>query len=245
MKKIVLLQTSMVSFKTFNDLFHEIIPEAQVSNLVDEDLLNTLNLNKGITTSIIQRISQYCVSAEAAGADLIFSQCSSTREGIECARKMVNIPLVMVDDGMAEEAITMGARIGVAAAAAATLRLNDGLAEETMGARIGVAATAAATLKPTASALSQAAKSAGMSIEVKTYLADGALDVLMKEGNRDKHDELVLDLLKRAEKENDVIVLAQGSMITLEPYLSQIAVPVLTSPRLGVQRARKILFGIN
>ena len=218
MKKIVLLQTSMVSFKTFNDLFHEIIPEAQVSNLVDEDLLNTLNLNKGITTSIIQRIGQYCIFAEAAGADLIFSQCSSTREGIECARKMVNIPLVMVDEGMAEQAITMGARIGVAA-------------------------TAAATLKPTASALSQAATKAGKSIEVKSYLADGALDVLMKEGNRDKHDKLVLDLLKRAEKENDVIVLAQGSMITLEPYLSQIAVPVLTSPRLGVQRARKILFG--
>ena len=218
MKKIVLLQTSMVSFKTFNDLFHEIVPEAQISNLVDEDLLNTLNVNKGITPSIIQRISQYCIFAEAAGADLIFSQCSSTREGIECARRMVSIPIVMVDDGMAEQTITMGVRIGVAA-------------------------TAAATIKPTVSALSQAAKNAGKAIEIKTYLADGALDVLMKENNREKHDELVLDLLKQAEKENDVIVLAQGSMVTLEPYLSQIAVPVLTSPRLGVQRARKILFG--
>ena len=217
MKKIVLLQTSMVSFTTFNDLFHEMIPEAQISNLVDEDLLNTLNLNKGITTSIIQRISQYCVAAEAAGADLIFSQCSSTREGVECARKMVRIPIVMVDDGMTETAVAMGTRIGVVA-------------------------TAAATLKPTASALSQVAKNVGKSIEVKTYLADGALDVLMKEKNREKHDALVLDLLKRAEKENDVIVLAQGSMVTLEPYLSQIAVPVLTSPRLGVQKARSILF---
>ena len=217
MKKIVLLQTSMVSFTTFNDLFRELIPEAQISNLVDEDLLNTLNLNKGITTSIIQRISQYCVAAEAAGADLIFSQCSSTREGIECARRMVRIPIVMVDDGMAETAVAMGARIGVVA-------------------------TAAATLKPTASALSQVAKNAGKSIAIKTYLADGALDVLMKEKNRDKHDALVLDLLKRAEKENDVIVLAQGSMVTLEPYLSQLAVPVLTSPRLGVQKVRSILF---
>ena len=52
---------------------------------------------------------------------------------------------------------------------------------------------------------------------VKTYLADGALDVLMKEKNREKHDSLVLNLLKDAERENDVIVLAQGSMITLEP----------------------------
>jgi Asp/Glu/hydantoin racemase len=218
MKKIVLLQTSMVSFETFNRLFKEIIPEAQVSNLVDEDLLNTLNVNKGITHSIIQRICQYCIFAEAAGADIIFSQCSSTREGIECARKLVRIPLVMVDDGMAEKAVAAGTRIGVVA-------------------------TAAATLKPTAAALAQAAQFAGKSIEIKTYLADGALDVLMKEKNREKHDQLVLDLLKRAEKENDIIVLAQGSMITLEPYLSQIAVPVLTSPLLGVERTRAILFG--
>lgn len=220
MKKIVLLQTSMVSFETFNQLFSEIIPEAHVSNLVDEDLLNTLNLNKGITPSIIQRICQYCIFAEAAGADLIFSQCSSTRAGIECARKMVRIPVVMVDDGMTEKAVAMGLRIGVAA-------------------------TAAATISPTVSALAQVAKNGGKEIEVKTYLADGALDVLMKEKNREKHNALVLDLLRQAEKENDVIVLAQGSMITLEPYLSQFSVPVLTSPRLGVEKARSILFGEN
>jgi Asp/Glu/hydantoin racemase len=131
---------------------------------------------------------------------------------------MVRIPIVMVDDGMTERAVAMGARIGVAA-------------------------TAAATLRPTAMALEQAANKMGKTINIQTYLADGALDVLMKEKNRERHDELVLDLLKRAEKENDLIVLAQGSMITLEPYLSQIAVPVLTSPRLGVQKARSILFG--
>ena len=217
MKKIVILQTSMVSFDTFNPLFREIIPEAQISNLVDEDLLDTLNRNRGITPSIIKRLSEYCVAAEAAGADLIFSQCSSTREGIECARKMTKIPIVMVDDGMTEKAVEMGARIGVAA-------------------------TAAATLKPTAAALAQVAQRMGKAIEIKTYLADGALDVLMKEKNREKHDRLVLDLLKQAEKENDVIVLAQGSMVTLEPYLSEIAIPVLTSPRIGVEKARRVLF---
>ena len=218
MKKIVILQTSMVSFDTFNQLFHEIIPEAQISNLIDEDLLDTLNRNRGIDSSIIHRLSQYCVSAENSGADLIFSQCSSTREGIECARKMTAIPVVMVDDGMAERAVEMGHRIGIAA-------------------------TAAATLKPTASALTQAAERINKCIEIKTYLANGALDVLMKEKNRPKHNQLVFDLLKQAEKENDVIVLAQGSMIALEPYLSQIGVPVLTSPRLGVEKARRVLFG--
>ena len=216
MKKIVILQTSMVSFETFNRLFKEIIPEAQISNLVDEDLLDTLNRNRGITPSIISRIAQYCVAAEAAGADIIFSQCSSTREGIECARKMCRIPLVMVDDAMTETAVAKGSRIGVVA-------------------------TAAATLKPTSAALNLAANAAGKSIEIKTYLADGALDVLMKEKNRDKHDRLVLDLIGRAQEENDVLLLAQGSMITLEPFLSQFSVPVLTSPRLGVEKVKRML----
>jgi len=218
MKKIVLFQTSMVSFETLNRLFGEIVPEAKVSNLLDEDLLSTMNLNKGITTSVIQRVVQYCIFAEAAGADMIFSQCSSTREGIECARKMVSIPIVMIDDAMAEKAVATGVRIGVAG-------------------------TAVPPIKPTAAGLSSFAKAEGKSIEVKTYLVEGALDALLKEKNREKHDRLILDLLKKAEKENDIIVLAQGSMITLEPYLSQIAIPVLTSPRLGVQRARSILLG--
>lgn len=218
MKKIVVLQTSMVSYEVLNRLFKEIVPEAQISNLVDEDLLDTLNRNRGITPSIIQRLCQYCVAAEAAGADLIFSQCSSTREGIECARKMVKIPILMVDDAMAELAVSSGRRIGVAA-------------------------TAAATLKPTSAALRGAAAAQGKDIEIKTYLADGALDVLMKERNRDKHDRLIIELLKQAEQENDVIVLAQGSMVTIEPLLGEIKVPVLTSPKLGVTKARRMLFG--
>lgn len=215
-KKIVLLQTSMVSFDTFNQLFHELIPEAQVSNLVDEDLLDTLNRNRGITPSIIQRICQYVVAAEAAGAAMVFSQCSSTRAGIECARKMVSIPLVMVDDGMCEKAVSLGSRVGIVA-------------------------TAKATLEPSTCALRSAARKARREVSVETYLADGALDVLMKERNQQKHDALVLELIERAAGENDVVMLAQGSMVTLAPRLGAFQTPVLTSPRLGVEKARQIL----
>lgn len=215
-KKIVILHTSMVSFEVFNHLFKEIIPEAEISNIVDEDLLATLNKNRGITESIIQRICNYIIFAEASGADLLFSQCSSTRVAIECARKMVKIPVFMVDDGMAEKAVSIGSRIGVVA-------------------------TAAATIKPTSSALNGAAEKVGNSITIKEYFADGALDILMKEKNVEKHNRLVLDLINKAVEENDVVVLAQGSMITLISYLENTKVPVLTSPRLGVEKVREVL----
>ena len=67
--------------------------------------------------------------------------------------------------------------------------------------------------------------------------------MLLKENNRAKHNAMVLDSVKRAAAECDVIVLAQGSMTVLLPELTDIAKPVLTSPRLGVERARQMLFG--
>ena len=216
MKKIVVLHTSMVSFNDFNQLFTEIIPEAEITNIVDEDLLATLNNNGTITHSIIQRICNYIIFAEVNGADMVFSQCSSTREAIECARKMVEIPVVMVDDGMAEKAVTMGQKIGVVA-------------------------TAVATLNPTGKVLSETAAVHGKNIKLTNYLADGALDILMKEKDRVKHNQMVLELIRKAEKENDVIVLAQGSMLTLLPDIRDTKVPVLTSPRLGIEKARSIL----
>ena len=60
---------------------------------------------------------------------------------------MTTIPIVMVDDGMTEKAVEMGARIGVAA-------------------------TAAATLRPTATALAQVAQRMGKTIEIDAGPAD-------------------------------------------------------------------------
>jgi Asp/Glu/hydantoin racemase len=216
MPKIVLLHTSMVSFDVFNSLFRELAPDAEIRNIVDEDLLATLNKNRCVTKSLIQRVCNYCILTEAAGADLIFSQCSSTRAAIELARKMVDIPIVMVDDGMSEKAVSLGTRIGIVA-------------------------TAAATLVPSSNALNEAAQRAGKDIEIRTYLADGALQILMEEKNEEKHNRIVLKKIDKAEAENDVVILAQGSMIGLTPFLGKYKKPVLTSPRLGVEMAIRVL----
>jgi hypothetical protein len=63
----------------------------------------------------------------------------------------------------------------------------------------------------------------------------------MKEGNREKHNQLVLRAIEQCEKECDVIVLAQGSMIVLLPELGHIKKTVLTSPERGVRKAKEML----
>lgn len=75
-----------------------------------------------------------------------------------------------------------------------------------------------------------------LDIAYANVLVDGALDILMKENDRDKHNQLVKEKIESIQEQVDVIVLAQGSMVVLLPELEHIQTPVLSSPRLGVER---------
>ena len=218
MKKVYIIQTSLVSQVELNALFAELVPDAKVHNLVDDSLLYDVMQNGGITPKVIARMCAYVQAAADNGADLIFNQCSSVGEAADIAAQLVAVPVLKVDSPMAERAVQLGARIGVVA-------------------------TVQSTMKPSCKLISAKAAEAGKSVEIVEYLVDGALTVLLKENNRAKHNAMVLDSVKRAEAECDVIVLAQGSMTVLLPELADIRKPVLTSPRLGVERARKMLFG--
>ena len=215
-KLVVIIHTSFVSVNDLKELFAEIVPEVLLHNIVDDSLLAEVMQNGGITPSIIRRVCNYAVHAEMIGADLIFNQCSSVGEAVNAARSLVSIPYIKVDEPMAAEAVRIGERITVVA-------------------------TVASTMKPSVNLVKEASLKAGKNIKIKECLVDGALDILMKEGNREKHNQLVLEAIKKIENESDVIVLAQGSMIVLLPMLADIKLPVLSSPRMGVENVRKAL----
>ena len=218
MKKVYIIQTSLVSQVELNALFAELVPEAKVHNLVDDSLLYDVMQHGGITPKVIARMCAYVQAAANNGADLIFNQCSSVGEAADIAAKLVTVPVLKVDSPMAERAVELGTRIGVVA-------------------------TVQSTMQPSCKLIRSKAAEAGKRVEIVDYLVDGALAVLLKENNRAKHNAMVLDSVRRAATECDVIVLAQGSMTVLLPELTEISKPVLTSPRLGVERARQMLFG--
>ena len=218
MKKVYIIQTSLVSQAELNALFAELVPDAKVHNLVDDSLLYDVMQNGGITPKVIARMCAYVKAAADNGADLIFNQCSSVGEAADIAAKLVSVPLLKVDSPMAEKAVALGTRIGVVA-------------------------TVQSTMQPSCNLIRAKAAEAGKSVDIVEYLVDGALAVLLKENDRAKHNAMVLDSVRRAEAQCDVIVLAQGSMTVLLPELTNIKKPVLTSPRLGVERARDLLRG--
>jgi hypothetical protein len=77
---------------------------------------------------------------------------------------------------------------------------------------------------------------------VEARLAAGAFERLQA-GDARGHDELVLTELRTLLASADVVVLAQASMARVADQLGadERPVPILTSPRLGLQRLREVL----
>lgn len=215
-KKVAVIHTSFVSVEELKGLFSEILPEVKMVNIVDDSLLAEVTESGGLTEAVTRRICTYAVEAEQMGVSAILNQCSSVGEAVDVARKIIKIPYVKVDEPMAEGAINIGGRISVIA-------------------------TVATTLNPSVRLIETTAKKYGKNIDIRRCLVEGALDVLMKEGNKQKHNDMVLDAIEKIKADSDVIVLAQGSMTVLLPYLTHIKVPVLSSPRSGVTQLRKVL----
>jgi Asp/Glu/hydantoin racemase len=217
-KKVSIIHTSFVSVEALKELFAELLPEVEVNNIVDDSLLSEVVANNGITEGIVQRMTAYAKGAESTGADIILNQCSSVGEAADKAAETIGIPYIKVDQPMAEKAVKLGSRIAVVA-------------------------TVASTMGPSCRLIERAAKKRGKQVEVIPCLVDGALDILIKEKNREKHNLLVRESIEAIQNEVDVIVLAQGSMIVLLPELQHIQKPVLSSPRLGVEKVKELLNG--
>lgn len=216
--KVVMIHTSPVSLNELKAYCSEIIPEAEVVNIIDDSLLEEVKKNKGLTPAIISRMCTYVQTADCLKPDLIFNQCSSVGEAFDIARNCTSRKTLKIDEAMAERAVELGNTIGVIA-------------------------TVASTMLPSCNLVKTKAEAAGKTVIVNEYLVDGALDILMKEKNIEKHNQLVLAQIEKAAEENDVVLLAQGSMTSMLPYLEQIKKPVLTSPRLAIERMKNMLKG--
>jgi len=211
-KKIAILHTSFVFVSVepiINELIAELIPDAEVMHFVDSDVLATVVREHGISAKSEQRMTHLAEAAEAAGADIIFSACSSLGPALDVAAAAVHTPVVKIDDAMAAEAAMLGERIGVLA-------------------------TVPTTLQPTSDLIQGAADRLGKSVTIEQRLCAGAFDVLMG-GDRPGHDAMVTEQAMSLAGSVDIIVLAQASMNRLATSLSEATgLPVLSSPRMGV-----------
>ena len=88
-KTVFIIHTSSVSVADLAGLFAEMAPGVIVRNIIDDSLLPEVLANGGVTAGVTSRLCEYAVQAEAAGATLIFNQCSSVGEVADIAARMV------------------------------------------------------------------------------------------------------------------------------------------------------------
>lgn len=216
-RTLALLHTVAGLVPVFQQLCAELLPDDTWYNVLDESLLwNTIRTGH-LTPTTARRVATYIAGAQDAGADAVLVTCSSIGRAAEQARALVDLPVIRVDEAMADRAVRHGERVGVIA----TLRT---------------------TLEPTAALVEARAAAAGRPVRVVPQLCEGAFEALGR-GDTARHDELVAEGLRRLAGAVDAIVLAQASMARVADALppEERPVPILTSPRSGVERARDML----
>jgi hypothetical protein len=220
MTKVVLIHTVEGNVKVFGDLVQEIAPGMPAEHVVDESLLSDTIAAGTLTDEVRARFRERAEAARAGGADIIMLTCSSVGPSADGLGDELGVTVLRVDEAMAERAVELGPKVGVAA-------------------------TLPTTLGPTADLIEQAAARMGRPVQVTTSLAEGAFQAL-RSGDGAQHDALVTAVLRELAATVDVIVLAQASMARAVSGADSIevsgrAVPILTSPRLGVERLRDVV----
>jgi Asp/Glu/hydantoin racemase len=211
-KRVTIIHTVPTLQPVFSRLTDELLPGVEQEHVVDESLLQDAISEGGLTPEISERLASHIRDAEASGADAILVTCSSVGAAAEEAAVSASVPVLRVDEPMVVRAVHSGRRIGVLA-------------------------TLSSTLDPTVDLLRRVASREGRAVEVLPRVVDGAFDAL-RAGDVERHDALVRAAFDELQSNVDVVLLAQASMARVVDSIpeSERRVPVLSSPRLGVER---------
>lgn len=218
---LTLISTGIGVVDILETIIHEERSDIQIRNIVDDSVISEIASNGNvIPPSVVRRIATYCQFAEDIGSRAVLITCSSISEIVDLSKPFVHIPLFKIDEPMAELAVT---------------RSHDSIA---------IVATLETTMLPTRRLVEAKAAAAGKQLKITEELCIGAFEARMR-GDYQKHDQIVLTAVKNIVKHCDIVLLAQVSMARVIEGVSDPLIKdrVLTSPKIGIQRALEALTG--
>jgi len=213
MTRIAFLHTGAVVIPPVMALAGELLPDATPVNYLDDKIVADLR-DPELSGSVEGRLENLVRAAKDGGAELVMLTCSSISQLAGPLSERVGIPVLRIDEAMADIAVATGPRIAVIA-------------------------TLPTTSEPTTALIRERAELAGRDPRISSEVVDGAFAAVAS-GDRDTHDRLVVAAIERWAGEVDVIVLAQASMASAAEAAS-VDVPVLTSLRPGIERLGQTL----
>src|SRR5690606_12807721 len=145
MKTLGFVHTSATLVPLFQQLSKEFLTGTDTFNIVDDSLIKDVIKKGKLEPNTAARVVNHIKAAEEAGADVILVTCSSIGRAIETAATLSSVPVIRVDQAMADEAVQLGNRIGVIA-------------------------TLPTTLEPTSDLVRRRAEKAGKNVEITSKL---------------------------------------------------------------------------
>jgi hypothetical protein len=209
-KKLTFLHTAASNVTTFDRLARTLAPEIPVEHILDERLLADARAAGTITPELAARIQAKILAADDESA-VVLCTCSTIGGAAEQVRHPTAGLALRVDRAMAERAVELGQRIVIIAALASTLA-------------------------PTRELIQQVADKQGKAVELIEILCEGAW-AKFEQGDQPGYHQFVADCVRSNAQRGDVIVLAQASMAGAADLCADLAVPVLSSPQLGLEAA--------
>lgn len=216
MKKVAFIHTVHSIIPQLNEMFYRFIKNAEVFHLLDESILKKAIEQGGLTPDLCGKVTKLSRMAEAGGADVILVTCSSISPCVDIARKSIRVPILKIDEPMAEESCRIGEKIAVIA-------------------------TLGTTLNPTSKLIRGKAQMFKKDIDIIPFLCEGAFKAIVS-GNIKTHDKIIVKNLLKADEKADVIVLAQASMANVIQRTNiKLSKKVLTSPESGIKNIKRYL----
>lgn len=208
------LHTSREHVATFRALVAELLPDAQVLEVVDEIVLDQARRLGERDVRVIGAIADRL--AELVDADVVVCTCSTLGGVAEQVGRAAGEHVVRVDRAMVQRAVE--------------------LAASSDGRRVAVVATFASTLRPTSDLFDEIMLSTGASVAVETTVIDGAWEHF-EHGDTEGYLDVIAAALPAIASTTDVVVLAQASMAAARGRVD-VATPILSSPRLAIESLR-------
>lgn len=207
-----LLHTVPALAEVFQRRVTELDGSLVLTHVADPSLLARA-IEVGVDQEVHDRVLAHVRHLVATGAEAVLVTCSSIGEAAEAAATAVEVPVLRVDQAMAERAVE------IAAAA-------EG--------RVAVLATLESTLGPTERLLRRVAASRPEVVVLSAVVAGAA--AARSAGDPGEHDRLVRAAVADATGRADVVVLAQASMAAAVNQASDLGTPVLESVGTGAAR---------
>lgn len=183
------------------------------SHLVAPELLSDA-MDRGTDDARVRHQLVETLGRFPEGVDQILVTCSTLGGIAEQLAPAAGPPVTRVDRPMAEAAVAVGGRIGLAY-------------------------SISSTVVPTSALLWEVATDAARSIDLDLIDCEAAWKYFHA-GERDRYLSMVADSIRERSHDIDAVVLAQASMAPVADLLADLEVPVFSSPELAVRRALAI-----